>query len=49
MYRVLVGKYEGNTPLLGWPVHRWEVNIKVYVKEITWEGLGLSGFSFQVP
>jgi hypothetical protein len=36
-YRVLVGKCEGKR-LLGRPIHRWDVNIKLDHKEIGWEG-----------
>jgi hypothetical protein len=32
-YRILFGKHEGKRPL-GRLVHKWEDNIKVYVKEI---------------
>jgi hypothetical protein len=34
-YRVLVGRLEGNRPL-GRPRHRWEDNIKMYLKEVGW-------------
>jgi len=33
MYRVLVGKPEGNRPL-GRPRRRWEGNIKIYLQEM---------------
>jgi 3-oxoacyl-ACP reductase-like protein len=33
LYRVLVGKTEGKTPL-GRPRRRWEVNIKIDLKEL---------------
>jgi hypothetical protein len=42
MYRVLVGKPEGKTPL-GRPRHRWEDNIKMGLQEVgcgVWTGLG---------
>jgi len=32
IYRVLVGKPEGNRPL-GRPRHRWEDNIKMYLQD----------------
>jgi hypothetical protein len=35
MYRVLVGRYEGKRPLVR-PMHRWEDNIKVDLKEVGW-------------
>jgi hypothetical protein len=35
-YSVLVGKPEGNRPL-GRPGRRWEDNIKIDLKEISWE------------
>jgi hypothetical protein len=34
-YRVLVGKPEGKRPL-GRPIHRWEGNIKMALKEVGW-------------
>jgi hypothetical protein len=34
-YRVLVGKPEGRRPL-GRPRHRWEDNIKMYLREVGW-------------
>ena len=37
-YRVLVGKCEGKR-LLVRPRHKWEVNIKLDLKEIGWEGM----------
>jgi hypothetical protein len=37
-YRVLVGKAEGKKPL-GRPRRRWEYNIKMDLKEVTW-GVG---------
>jgi hypothetical protein len=33
VYRVLVGKPEGNRPL-GRPWHRWECNIKMNLQEV---------------
>jgi hypothetical protein len=33
VYRVLVGKPEGNRPL-GRPTRRWEDNIKIYIQEV---------------
>jgi hypothetical protein len=33
--RVLVGKPEGKMPV-GRPRHRWEVNIKMNLKEVEW-------------
>jgi hypothetical protein len=38
VYRVLVGKPEGKTPL-GRPRRRWEEGIKMYFREIGWEGV----------
>jgi hypothetical protein len=35
--RVVVGKPEGKRPL-GRPRRRWEDNIKIYFKNIVWEG-----------
>jgi hypothetical protein len=43
VYRVLVGKPEGKTPL-GRPRHRWEDGIEMDLREIVW-GVG-SGFSW---
>jgi hypothetical protein len=37
-YRVLVGKLEINRPL-GRPSLRWESNIRIDLKEISWEGM----------
>jgi hypothetical protein len=37
VYRVLVGRPEGNRPL-GRPRHRWEDNIKLYIREIGIDG-----------
>jgi hypothetical protein len=38
VYRSLVGKPEGQTPL-GRPRHRWEDNIRMDLREIGWEGV----------
>jgi hypothetical protein len=35
-YNILVGKSEGKR-LLGRPRHRWEDNIRMYLREIGWE------------
>jgi hypothetical protein len=35
-YRVLVGKSEGKRPLVE-TRHKWEDNVKIYVKEIDWD------------
>jgi hypothetical protein len=35
-YKILVGKPEGKRPL-GRLRHKWEVNIRVVLKEIVWE------------
>jgi hypothetical protein len=37
-YRILVGKSEGKRPL-GGPRHRWVGNIKIYLREIGWDGI----------
>jgi hypothetical protein len=37
-YNILVGKPEGVRPL-GRPRHRWEVNIRMDLGEIVWEGV----------
>jgi hypothetical protein len=42
VYRVLVGRPEGERPL-GRPRHRWEYNIKLYLREIGIDGR--TGFS----
>jgi hypothetical protein len=39
-YRVLEGKPEGMKPL-GKPRHRWEDNIKMYLREVGWREHGL--------
>ena len=38
VYRVLVGKYEGNRPL-GRPRRRWEDNIKMDLQEVGCRGM----------
>jgi hypothetical protein len=38
VYMVLVGKPEGKSPL-GRPRRRWEVNIKMYLQEVGYEGM----------
>jgi hypothetical protein len=38
-YRILVGKPEGKRPL-GRPRRRWVDNIKMYLREIGWDGVG---------
>jgi hypothetical protein len=38
MYKILVGKLEGTTPLRR-PWHRWEGNIKMDMMEIGWLGV----------
>jgi len=38
VYKILVRKPEGKRPL-GRPRHRWEDNIKMYLKEIGYEGV----------
>jgi hypothetical protein len=43
--RILVGKPEGKI-LLGRPRHRWEDNIRIYLREIGWvvmDWIGTSG------
>jgi hypothetical protein len=37
-YRVLVGKPEGSRPL-GTPRRRWEDKVKMYIKDLEWEGV----------
>jgi hypothetical protein len=36
-YRILVGKPEGKRPL-GRPRRRWVDNIKIYLREVGWDG-----------
>jgi hypothetical protein len=38
-YTLLLGKLEGKGPV-DKPWGRWEDNIKMYVKEVGWEGVG---------
>jgi hypothetical protein len=38
VYRILVGKPEGKTPL-GRPIGRWVDNIKMDLREIGWGGM----------
>jgi hypothetical protein len=38
LYNILVGKREGKRPL-GRPRRRWEDNIRLYLREIGWEGV----------
>jgi hypothetical protein len=38
VYRVLVGKYEGKTPL-GRPRRRWQDNIKMDLQELGYRGM----------
>jgi hypothetical protein len=44
VYRVLVGKPEGNRPL-GRPRHRWEDNIKVDLQEVGRGGMDWIGLA----
>jgi hypothetical protein len=37
-YRILVGTREGKRPL-GRPRRRWVYNIKIYLKEMGWDGM----------
>jgi hypothetical protein len=37
-YRILVGKSEGKKPL-GRPRRRWVDDIKIYLREIGWDGM----------
>jgi hypothetical protein len=37
-YRISVAKPEGIRPL-GRPIHRWADNIKIYLREIGWDGM----------
>jgi len=39
IYKILVGKPERKRPL-GRPRHRWEGNIRLYLRYIGWEGVG---------
>ena len=38
VYRVLVGRLEGKRPL-GRPMHRWDYNIKMDLREVGWVGM----------
>jgi hypothetical protein len=38
IYRILVGKPEGKRPL-GRPRRRWVDNIKIYIRELEWDGM----------
>jgi hypothetical protein len=42
-YRILVGKPEGKRPL-GRPRRRWVDNIRMDLREIGWDGIGLDRF-----
>jgi hypothetical protein len=44
MYRVLVGKPEGKSPL-GRPRHRWEDNIKMDLREVGCGGMDWIGLA----
>jgi len=44
VYRVLVGKLEGKTPL-GRPRRRWEGNIKMDLQEVGCEGMDRIGLA----
>jgi hypothetical protein len=37
-YKILVGKPERKRPL-GRPIHRWDNNMRMYLREIVWEGV----------
>jgi len=37
-YNIMVGIPEGKRPL-GKPRHRWEDNIRMYLKEVGWKGV----------
>jgi hypothetical protein len=37
-YRIMVGKPEGKRPL-GRPRRRWVDNIKIYLRDIAWDGM----------
>jgi hypothetical protein len=37
-YSILVGKLEGKRPL-GRPRRRWMGNIKIYLREVGWDGM----------
>jgi hypothetical protein len=38
VYRVLVGRFEGERPL-GRPRHRWEDNINIHLREVRIDGV----------
>jgi hypothetical protein len=40
-YRILVGKSEGKRPL-GSPRRKWADNIKMYLREMGWDGMDWS-------
>jgi hypothetical protein len=44
-YRILVGKPEGKRPL-GRSRSRWVENIKIYVREIRWDGMDLIDLAY---
>jgi len=44
VYRVLAGKSEGKRPL-GRPRHRWEVNIKMDLREVEWVSMDKIGLA----
>jgi hypothetical protein len=44
VYSVLVEKSEGKRPL-GGPRHRWEDNIKTYLREVGCEGMDWNKFA----
>jgi hypothetical protein len=37
-YRILMGKTEGKRPL-GRPRRRWVYNIKMYLRDVGWDGM----------
>jgi hypothetical protein len=43
-YRILVGNPEGKRPL-GIPRRRWVNNIKMYLREIGWDGMDWIGLA----
>jgi hypothetical protein len=43
-YRILLGMPEGKTPL-GRPRRRWVDNIKMYLREIGWDGMDWIGLA----
>jgi hypothetical protein len=40
MYSIFVSKTEGKRPL-GRPRRRWEYSMRMYLKEVGWEGVDL--------